>query len=278
MPISLVTALIILALAGIIVGFGEGFLGIGGSFIMVPVMFWLFTALGVAPDIAIKLAFGSALLVIFPTSISGTLAHTRKEAVWWKAAIILGICGTIGAIIGSTITALFLNAAILKPVFGLIVAFGAIWMLIGKLPEVEEDPKEVPLVWACLGFPIGVLSGLISIGGGIITVPALTMGLKFKMHRAVGTSLAMIVFTSFGGAFGYVMHGLSVPGLPPFSIGYVNLLACACLVTTSIPVAQLGARTAHKLPETQLRYAFTALMFYIALKMVGVFEWLGLPL
>lgn len=278
MPISLVTALIILALTGIVVGFGEGFLGIGGSFIMVPVMFWLFTALGVAPDIAIKLAFGSALLVIFPTSISGTLAHTRKEAVWWKAAIILGICGTIGAIIGSTITALFLNAGILKPVFGLIVAFGAIRMLIGKLPEIEEDPKEVPLVWACLGFPIGVLSGLIGIGGGIITVPALTMGLKFKMHRAVGTSLAMIVFTSFGGALGYLVNGLSVPGLPPFSIGYVNLLACACLVATSIPVAQLGARTAHKLPETQLRYAFTALMLYIALKMVGAFEWLGLPL
>jgi uncharacterized membrane protein YfcA len=101
--------------------------------------------------------------------------------------------------------------------------------------------------------------------------------LKFRMHCAVGTSLAMIIFTSIGGALGYLLNGLSVPNLPSLSIGYVNLLACACLAVTSIPIAQLGARTAHKLPETQLRYAFTALMLYIAVRMVGVFDWLELP-
>ena len=274
---DLLTVVIILTVTGTFVGFGEGFLGVGGSFIMVPVMFWLFSALGVTPDIAIKLAFGSALLVVFPTSISGAVAHMRKGAVWWKAGLILGVCGTIGAIIGSTITSRFLSAGILKPVFGLVIGLGAIRMLIGELPEVAEEPKEQPLIWACLGFPIGVLSGLIGIGGGIITVPALTTGLKFRLHCAVGTSLAMIIFTSIGGALGYLIHGLPVPNLPPFSVGYVNLLACACLVVTSIPVAQLGARTAHKLPEMQLRYAFTVLMLYIAVRMIGVFEWLGLP-
>jgi uncharacterized membrane protein YfcA len=274
---ELLTAVIILAVTGAFVGFAEGLLGVGGSFIMVPVMFWLFSALDVPPDIAIKLAFGSALLVVFPTSISGMVAHLRKGAVWWKAGLILGVCGTIGAVIGSTLTSRFLSAALLRPVFGLVIGLGAIRMLRGELPEVDEDPKEQPLIWACLGFPIGVLSGLIAIGGGIITVPALTMGLKFRMHCAVGTSLAMIILTSIGGTLGYLLNGLSVPNLPPFSIGYVNLLACACLGVTSIPVAQLGARTAHRLPETQLRYAFTALMLYIAVRMVGVFEWLGLP-
>ncbi len=275
---ELITAVIILALTGVVVGFGEGFLGVGGSFIMVPVVFWLFTALGVAPDIAIKLAFGSTLLVIFPTAISGALAHTKKGAVWWKAGIILGVCGTIGAFIGSTITSWFLSAEILKPVFGLVVGLGAIRMLTGKPPGSEDGSKELPLIWACSGFPIGIICGLIGIGGGIIMVPVMTLWLKFKMHHAVGTSLAMMIFTSFGGALGYLIHGLSVPDLPPFSVGYVNLLAGACLAVTSIPVVRISARTAHRLPETQLRYIFTALMVYIALKMVGVFEWLGLPL
>ncbi|MCK4398492.1 MAG: sulfite exporter TauE/SafE family protein, partial [Methanophagales archaeon] len=66
--------------------------------------------------------------------------------------------------------------------------------------------------------------------------------------------------------------------LPPYSIGYVNLLAWACLAMTSIPIALIGARTAHKLPATQLRYIFIVVMFYVALKMIGVFEWLGLPI
>lgn len=278
MAISLITALIILALTGIVVGFGQGLLGLGGGFIMTPVVFWLFTGMGVAPDTAIKLAFGSNLLVVFPTAISGAWAHTKKGAVWWKAALILGICSALGALIGSTITSWFLGAEILKPIFGLIIGLGALRMVTGKPQGSGEEPKEDPLIWACWGFPIGVICGLIGIGGGIIMVPVMTILLKFKMHHAVGTSLAMMIFTSFGGALGYVIHGLSVPGLPPFSIGYVNLLVFACLVLTSIPVAQLGARTAYRLPETQLRYVFVAAMLYIAVKMIGVFEWLGLPL
>lgn len=278
MPISLITALVILALTGIAVGFGQGFLGVGGSFIMVPVVYWLFTAMGISPDIAIKLAFGSSLFVVFPTAISGVLTHMRKGAVWWKAGIILGMCGTIGAITGSTIASQFLTVGILKPTFGLAVALGAIWMVRGKLPEVAEDLKEKPTIWVCWGFPIGVISGLLGIGGGIIMVPVMAMGLKLSMHRAVGTSLAMMIFTSFGGVIGYLINGLSVPDLPPFSLGYVNIPVWACLALTSIPVAQIGARTAHRLPATQLRYIFIAVMFYVALRMVGVFEWLGLPL
>lgn len=188
------------------------------------------------------------------------------------------MCGTIGAITGSTIASRFLTVGILKPAFGLAVALGAIWMVVGKLPEVEEDLKEKPSLWVCWGFPIGVISGLLGIGGGIIMVPVMAIGLKLSMHRAVGTSLVMMIFTSFGDVLGYLINGLSVPDLPPFSLGYLNIPAWACLALTSIPVAQIGARTAHRLPATQLRYIFIAVMFYVALRMVGVFEWLGLPL
>lgn len=275
---ELITAIFILALAGIGVGFAEGLLGVGGCFIMVPVTFFVFSTMGFSPDMAIKLAFGSNLLVVFPTAISGALAHTKKEAVWWKAGMVLGICGAIGALIGATITSLFLHEGILKLAFGLVIGFGALRMLAWKSPKDDEDPKDKPLLWACLGFPIGIISGMIGIGGGIITVPVLAMALKFKMRRAIGTSLVMMAFTSMAGSMGYLISGLSVPNLPPYSIGYVNLLVWACLAMTSIPVAQIGARTAHKLPVTQLRYIFIAVMFYAALKMMGVFEWLGLPI
>ncbi len=266
---ELLTALAILAVTGVAVGFGEGLLGIGGSFIMVPVMFWLFEAMNLAQDTAIKLAFGSALLVVFPTAISGTWIHTRNHAVWWKAAIVLGLFGALGALTGSTITTQFLTAAILKPIFGIVIAIGGIRMVMGRLPEVdEEELKAQPLVWAPLGFAVGVISGLIGIGGGIIMVPALVMGLKFRLHRAIGTSLAVIIFTSCSGALGYLINGLTVPDLPAYSVGYLNLWVFACLAVTSIPIAQLGAHTAHKLPATQLRYLFAALMFYFAFRMI----------
>jgi uncharacterized membrane protein YfcA len=275
---ELITIIFILAVTGIGVGFAEGLLGVGGCFIMVPVTFFVFTTMGYSPDTAIKLAFGSNLLVVFPTAISGAWAHTKKEAVWWKAGIVLGVCGAVGALIGATITSQLLSEGILKPAFGLVIGLGALRMLTWKPQKIEEDPKAQPLLWACWGFPIGIICGMLGLGGGIITVPVLAMALKFKMHHAVGTSLSMMIFTSIAGSIGYLINGLSVPNLPPFSIGYVNLLVWTCLAMTSIPVAQIGARTAHKLPATQLRYIFIIVMFYVALKMIGVFEWLGLPI
>ena len=275
---ELLAAIFILALAGIGGGFAGGLLGIGGSVIMVPVTFFVFVALGVQPDMAIKLAFGSNLLVIFPTAISGAWAHTKREAVCWNIGIRLGIFGAIGAFIGATITSQFLSEEILIPAFGLVVGIAAIRMLTSRTPKVDGEPKNSPVLLPLLGFPVGIICGMLGIGGGIIIVPLLTIALKYKMHHAVGTSLSMMIFTSFGGAIGYLINGLSVTNLPPFSIGYVNLLAWACLAITSIPTAQIGARTAHELPATRLRYIFIALMFYISLKMIGVFEWLGLPL
>jgi uncharacterized membrane protein YfcA len=274
---ELITVISILLLAGIGVGFAEGLLGVGGCFIMVPVTFFLFTEMGYSPDVAIKLAFGSNLLVVFPTAISGAWTHTKKGAVWWKAGIVLGVCGAVGALTGATITSQVLSEAILKPAFGLVIGLGALSMWTRKPQKIEEDPKDNPLLWAGCGLPIGIICGMIGIGGGIITVPVLTMGLKFKVHHAVGTSLSMMIFTSFASSIGYMINGLSVPDLPPFSIGYVNLVAWACLAMSSIPVAIIGARIAHRLPAKQLRYLFIAVMFYVALKVIGVFDWLGLP-
>ena len=95
------------------------------------------------------------------------------------------------------------------------------------------------------------------------------------MHTAVATSLAIIIFTSIGGVIGYIVNGLGVPNLPAYSIGYVNLPAWFLLAITSVGMAQVGAITAHKLPAKQLRYIFIAVMFYMGLKMLGVFDWLG---
>ncbi|RZN38109.1 MAG: sulfite exporter TauE/SafE family protein [Methanophagales archaeon ANME-1-THS] len=151
-------------------------------------------------------------------------------------------------------------------------------MALIKLPEVDEGPTEQPAIWVCWGFPVGLVSGLLGIGGGIIMVPVMSMGFKLGMHRAVGTSLAMMIFTSFGGVMGYLLNGLAIPDLPPYSLGYVHLPVSACLALTSIPVAQLGASTAHRVPARWLRAIFIAVMVYVAFKMVGVFDWLCVPL
>lgn len=259
----------------------SGLLGIGGGAIMVPVTYWVVAAMQVAPDvaissdIAIRIAFGTSLLVILPTAISGSWRHHRYGAVRWKTALVLGSCALCGALVGSTLAAR-LPCEILERGFGGLVLAIALWMGLGITPRPRnerEGLQEKYAIVAAFGFPIGMVTGLTGLGGGVLIVPTLVLALNFTMHVAVGTSVASIILASLGGIVGYIINGLGVPGLPPYSLGYVNLPIWLCLAATSIPLAQLGARTAHALPPRPLRYIFIAFIIYAGLEMLGAVDW-----
>jgi len=267
------THIFILLGAGAGTGFASGLLGIGGGSIMVPISYWLIMAMDVSPDIAIRIAFGTSLLVILPTAISGSWRHNKKKAVRWKTAWILGSSALAGALVGATLAAR-LPCEILETGFGGLVLAIAVWMGLGirpKLRREDEGPRENYGIVAACGFPIGMVTGLTGLGGGVLIVPLLVLALNFSMHVAVGTSVASIILASLGGIAGYIVNGLGVPGLPAYSIGYINLPIWLCLAATSIPMAQLGARAAHALPAKPLKYIFIAFMVYAGLKMIGVF-------
>jgi uncharacterized membrane protein YfcA len=265
--------ILILLATGAGVGFASGLLGIGGGSIMIPISYWLVLAMDISPDIAIRVAFGTSLLVILPTAISGSWRHNKEVAVRWKTAMVLGSCALAGAVLGATLAA-HLPGEILEKGFGGLVLAIALWMGLGIMPRSrarDADPRENLGIAAACGFPIGIITGLTGLGGGVLIVPVLVLALNFPMHLAVGTSVASIILASLGGIAGYIINGLGVPGLLPYSIGYINLPIWLCLVATSIPMAQLGARAAHALPAKPLRYVFVAFIVYAGLQMIGVF-------
>jgi uncharacterized membrane protein YfcA len=229
--------------------------------------------MGISSDIAIKIAFGTSLLVILPTAISGAWRHNKKKAIRWKTALVLGSCALVGAVVGATL-ATHLPGEILEKGFGGLVLAIALWMGLGMMPKLRREDKEprenFRLVSAC-GFPIGMVTGLTGLGGGVLIVPMLVLALNFPIHVAVGTSVASIILASLGGIVGYIVNGLGVPELLPYSIGYINLPIWLCLAATSIPLAQLGARAAHALPAKPLKYIFIAFMVYAGLRVIGVF-------
>ena len=271
------TDILILLGAGAGTGFVSGLLGIGGGAVMVPVSYWLILTMeGVDPDIAMKTAIGTSLLVILPTVISASWRHNKEKAVRWKTALVLGSFALVGSLVGATL-ATGLSAKTLKIIFGGLVLAVAIWMGLGLMPRLRREDTEqrenLALVAAC-GFPIGMVSGLTGIGGGVLIVAVLVLGLNFPIHVALGTSVAAIILGSLGGIVGYIVNGLGVPGLLPHSIGYVNLLIFLCLAAASIPMAQVGARAAHALPAKPLRYIFIAFLVYAGLEMIGVSDWI----
>lgn len=266
-----------LLITGIGVGFASGLLGVGGCFIMVPVQFWALKSIGVDPTIAIRIAFGTNLLVVLPTAFSGAMAHHKKKAVLWKAGVTFGIAGAIGAFFGAFIAA-HLPGKVLTVAFGIAVILGGIRMLTAKPPRIDDKPSDSITAFILWGIPLGIVSGIIGIGGGVLMIPIMVFFLKFKMHQAVGTSTALMIFTAAGGALSYAINGLGVHGLPPYSTGYLNWYQWVILAGVSIPWAVVGANTAHLLPARQLKWLFIIVMFYMGLKMIGVFAWLHLPI
>jgi uncharacterized membrane protein YfcA len=269
--------IIALLVTGIAVGFASGLLGVGGCFIMVPVQFWALKSIGVDSTIAIRIAFGTNLLVVLPTALSGALAHNKKGAVLWKAGITLGLAGVAGAFIGAFIAS-NLSSKVLTMIFGIAIILGALRMITAKPPKIDEEPSNNTLTFILWGIPLGIISGIIGIGGGVLMIPIMVFFFKFKMHQAVGTSTALMIFTSIGGALSYWINGIGVEGLPPYSTGYLNWYQWIILAGVSIPWATVGANTAHLLPAKQLKYVFIAVMLYMGLKMCGIFTLLNLPL
>jgi len=190
--------IVVLLLTGALVGFASGLLGVGGGFIMVPIQFFLLTSLGFDPTTSIRVAFGTSLAVILPTAISGTFGHKRRGAVVTRPTILMGISGLIAALIGGTIAS-NTPGVYLKIIFGVLVLIAGIWMLTARYPESGTEPKSGILNYLSIGFIAGILSGLLGVGGGVILVPILGILMGFKMIKAVGTSTAVIIFTSLGG-------------------------------------------------------------------------------
>lgn len=266
-----------LVITGVGIGFITGLLGVGGGFLIVPILYFLLLGMGVDPTMAIRLSFGTSLAIILPTAISSAYGHYRKNQVEVKAAVYFGISGFIGGLIGGYV-ATHTPEDILRSLFGFIMLFVALRLLFFKDSEENRVKKENIILFLLFGFLAGLASGLIGIGGGIIIIPVMVMIMGYTMKQASGTSSAVIIITSLGGIISYIFNGLHVSGLPPYSLGYVNLLQLLVIIIFSIPMAQVGTWTANKLPENVLRYILVTLQMYIALKMLGVFNLLGLPL
>ena len=260
---------LILLGVGVGVGFISGLLGIAGGVILVPALLNIESILGIPVDTAVKMAFGSSLLTGFFTSVSGTWQHHREGNVRWHDAVPLAMAGTVGALIGSTVSS-YLPGAVLKPLFGVAVMAVAVILVFRSEQEESAASTRHPLViMSFVGGSIGVLSALVGIGGGVMLIPFLTLLLGYPPRQAVGTSAAVIPLIALSGAIGYIVHGWGESGLPAFSVGYVNLWFVLCVSLSSMLVAPLGAKVGTRLHGKWLNRLFALLLIFVAFKMFG---------
>ncbi len=251
---------------GAVAGLMAGLFGVGGGIVIVPVLFALFIAQGVDAGLAIKLAVGTSLATIIPTSLSSVRAHHGRGAVdWilvrrWAPGVVLGVA--MGSWLADR-----LDGALLQAIFGAVAALVGLKMATAFGPARLADALPGPLGLGALGWFVGTVSALVGIGGGSLTVPIMTIYGQ-KIRRAVATAAAIGSVIAVVGTAGFIITGSDEVGLPPSSLGYVSLPALIGIVAASWFTAPVGARLAHGLPVDLLQRGFGLFLVGVGLKML----------
>ncbi len=286
-----VNMLLILGLGGV-VGLLSGIFGVGGGFLMTPLLIMF----GIPPTVAAA----SDSNQIVGASTSGTLAHFRLGNVDFKMGLLLLAGGVAGGTVGVQIISVLRqlgNADFLITVtYVLMLGIIGFYMFAESLQSMRQSPKKIhalgikkeslygrivkKLPWQmefqrsgvrvsvlmvlALGILVGVLSAIMGVGGGFIMVPVMVYMLRMPMHVVVGTSLFQILFTC-----------INVTIMQAWRNHTVDFVLALVLLIGSSFGAQLGARLGRKLRGDQLKILLASLVLVVMVKML--YELLARP-
>lgn len=249
---------------GLVMGVLAGLLGIGGGGVMVPILYELFSAMGVEDAVIMHMCVGTSLAVILPTSLRSFVSHKAKGAVDMDIIRTMAVPVIVGVAVGAVV-ARYSNTEILTAIWA-----GAATIMSLKLFFGRESWKLGDAVpgnpWRSLyGLFVGAISTLMSIGGGAFITMMMTLYGR-PIHQAVATSSGFGPLIAIPGTLGFIWAGWGVAGTPPGSLGYVSVLSVLIIVPVSVLAAPLGVRLAHGISRRKLELAFATFLAVIAVR------------
>lgn len=264
---ALAALIMALMAGGLATGFLAGLLGVGGGAFLVPIMYELFSHSGVDESVRMHMVLGTSLAVIVPTALRSFSGHYAKGAVemtawrrlapWVAGGVVLGI-----------LTATVSGNAALKWIWIAAGSTIAIKFALGRDDLRLGYHLPSSRLLEAVAVLIGIVSALMSIGGGMFIVTLLTL-YGFPIHSAVATSASFGPVIAIPGTLGFIWAGWDVPLRPPYSLGYVNVPAALLIMPASMFAVSYGVKAAHALPKRKLEIAFAIFLVVV----VGRFLW-----
>ena len=274
-----VNAFLLLGLGGI-VGVLSGMFGVGGGFLMTPLLFFI----GIPPAVAVATEANQ----IVASSFSGVLAHVKRKTVDFKMGTVLLIGGLIGAAMGVQLFNILkaqgqvdllvkLSYVIFLGIIGGLMFFESL-RAIRRSKKTGAAPKRKKHNWihnlpfkmkfrtsglyisvippAIVGVAVGVLAAIMGVGGGFIMVPAMIYLLGMPTKVVIGTSLFQIIFVT---AFTTLLHATT-----NFT---VDMPLAVLLLIGGVVGAQIGTRIGVKLKAEQLRILLAIMVLVVSGKL-----------
>lgn len=253
-----------LLVAGGVAGVLAGLFGIGGGAILVPVFYQMLGVLEIDEAIRMHLSVGTSLAIIVPTSIRSFMGHKAKGAVDMDLLKSFTLSVPIGVLLATLLVA-GLSSGVLRAIFATFALIIALKLLFGR--EDWKVASDVPRGFGkhLSGSLIGFFSTFMGIGGGVFNNTFMTLFGR-PIHQAIATSSGVGVLISIPGMIGYIWAGWGVSNLPPFSLGYVNVLMVLVVIPVTLLVAPIGVRLAHALSKRKLEVGFGLFLILVAIR------------
>ena len=281
-----VNAFLLLGLGGM-VGVLSGMFGVGGGFLMTPLLFFI----GIPPAVAVATEANQ----IVASSFSGVLAHLRRKSVDLRMGTVLLIGGLIGAALGvqlfNTLKAMGQVDLLVKLCYVVFLGIIGGLMFVESLNAIIKTRSGKPPArkrhnWvhnlpfkmkfrtsglyisvippALVGVFVGILAAIMGVGGGFIMVPAMIYLLGMPTKVVVGTSLFQIIFVT---GFTTLLHATT-----NFT---VDVVLAVLLLVGGVIGAQIGTKIGARLPAEQLRILLAGMVLLVCGKLA--FDLLVMP-
>jgi len=262
------TALFFIGLAAAIVG---SLIGLGGGFLVVPVLLLLSEPL-LGAEMPASVAVGTSLTMLIFTGLSSTITYMRQKKIDYRSGWLFTLISAPSSILGASLTSAFEGPAF-QLGFGLFMLSMAVLMLVRdklrplkvdwpiKRTYTERDGRQWTYgynLWsaALVGFAVGLVSGLFGIGGGSLFVPAMVLLYRFPPHIASATSMFVILWSSIIGSATHIY------------LGEIDWLSAAFLIPGALLGGWLGARVAQRLSSKVLLWILRIVLLWLALRLI----------
>ncbi len=267
---------------GLGVGFLSGLLGVGGGFLMTPILIFL----GIPPAVAVSTQANQ----IMASSVSGALAHWRRRSLDVKMGVVLIIGGVFGSVLGVQLFGYLRSLGQIDLVIslcyvGFLGVIGALMLVesvnairrrVGGAPPPKRRRRKRRLIDAlpfktrfpvsglymsvipplAIGFLVGALAALMGVGGGFVMVPAMIYILRMPTNVVIGTSLFQILFVTALTTFLQAAQNQTV-----------DIVLAAILIVGGVVGAQFGVRAGARVKGEELRAGLALLVVGVCLKL-----------
>jgi uncharacterized protein len=261
----------VLAVIGLFVGAFGTLIGVAGGFILIPILLFMY------PHEKPTTITSITQTVAFFNALSGSVAYARLKRIDFRSGLVFAITAVPGAILGAYLVD-YLSRSVFQYIFGSLLMIVAIYLtfrpsslarggflqkwpasrrITDKNGTVHQYTYNLPLGIVIASF-VGVISGLLGIGGGIIHVPALTQIMGFPAHIATATSHFMVSITTFSAIITHIVNHTFTG-----DVGRVAVLSVGAVIG-----AQFGARLSQKVSGKLIIRLLAAGLAIVALRLV----------